>query len=243
MSVVFVTHEQRPELVESETLWREWPEFMHHDETARGRFGRLYDVHPGYQFWGLDSETDDLVVKANCAPVALDPGDLPETGWSEALRSAVDDDWKEPTLVSALQIQVARSRQRGGLSSQALTEMRRLVLAGGFVDLVAPVRPSLKSSYPLVPAERYAAWVRDDGLPFDPWLRVHVRAGATLIRVCPLSMRVPGTVAEWEEWAGMAFPESGRYVVPGALEPVTIDREADLGVYVEPNVWMHHRLG
>ena len=28
----------------------------------------------------------------------------------------------------------------------------------------------------------------------------------------------------------------------GALVPVTIDREADQGLYVEPNVWMRHRL-
>ena len=40
----------------------------------------------------------------------------------------------------------------------------------------------------------------------------------------------------------MAFPESDEYVVPGALVPVTISREDDLGLYVEPNVWMHHRL-
>jgi hypothetical protein len=55
-------------------------------------------------------------------------------------------------------------------------------------------------------------------------------------------MRIEGTVPEWEEWAGMSFPESGEYVVPGALTLVSIDCEADHGVYVEPNVWMHHRL-
>jgi len=55
-------------------------------------------------------------------------------------------------------------------------------------------------------------------------------------------MRIEGTVAEWEEWAGMAFPESGEFVVPGALALVSIDREADHGVYVEPNVWMHHTI-
>jgi hypothetical protein len=38
----------------------------------------------------------------------------------------------------------------------------------------------------------------------------------------------------------MAFPESGDYIVPGALVPVQIDRERDLGHYVEPNVWMRH---
>ena len=55
-------------------------------------------------------------------------------------------------------------------------------------------------------------------------------------------MTIAGTVADWERWAGMSFPDSGDYVVPGALTLVSIDREADLGVYVEPNVWMLHRL-
>jgi hypothetical protein len=104
------------------------------------------------------------------------------------------------------------------------------------------VRPTLKERYPLVDADRYARWVRDDGLPFDPWLRVHARADAKLVGVCPSSMRIPGTVAEWEEWAAMAFPDSGDYVVPGALTTVRIDRGADLGLYVEANVWMHHLL-
>jgi hypothetical protein len=54
-------------------------------------------------------------------------------------------------------------------------------------------------------------------------------------------MVVTGTVTEWEEWAGMAFPETGRYVVPRALDLVEIDRERDLGAYAETNLWMRHR--
>ena len=61
-----------------------------------------------------------------------------------------------------------------------------------------------------------------------------------LLAVAPVSMLVTGTVAEWEGWTEMAFPESGDYVVPGALVPVRIDRERDLGRYEEPNVWMRH---
>jgi hypothetical protein len=53
-------------------------------------------------------------------------------------------------------------------------------------------------------------------------------------------MYIPGTVAQWEEWTEMAFPESGEYVIPGALVPITIDCEADHGEYVEPNVWCVH---
>ena len=38
-----------------------------------------------------------------------------------------------------------------------LGEMRRIAASAGFSDLVAPVRPSLKSLYPLTAMERYAS--------------------------------------------------------------------------------------
>jgi hypothetical protein len=82
--------------------------------------------------------------------------------------------------------------------------------------------------------------VRPDGEPFDPWLRTHQRAGARVLATEREAMRIIGTVAEWEEWAGMALPDSGEYIVPAALAPVTVDREGDTGVYIEPAVWMLH---
>jgi hypothetical protein len=109
--------------------------------------------------------------------------------------------------------------------------------------LIAPVRPTLKHAYPLAPMERYITWRRPGGTHLDPWLRTHERAGAEIVKVAPESGRIPGTVAQWEEWTGMAFPESGTYVVPGALVPVEIDVERDEGLYVEPNVWMVHPPG
>jgi hypothetical protein len=39
----------------------------------------------------------------------------------------------------------------------------------------------------------------------------------------------------------MVFPDSGEYVFPLGLAPVSIDRDADVGSYWEPNVWMIHR--
>jgi hypothetical protein len=120
--------------------------------------------------------------------------------------------------------------------------MRRAAAARGVSDLVAPVRPNRKHAYPLTPIERYVQWRRDDGRLFDPWLRTHERAGAELIRVAPRSMRIVGAVADWESWTKLPFPETGVYVVPGALVPVEIDLDRDEGVYVEPNVWMRHRL-
>jgi len=107
-------------------------------------------------------------------------------------------------------------------------------------SVIAPVRPNLKDRYPLVPIDRYAAWRRKDGSLFDPWLRIHERLGATVIKPEPESLRITGTVADWESWTEMAFPESGDYPFPGGLAQVTIDRDADAGSYWEPNVWMRH---
>ncbi len=50
-----------------------------------------------------------------------------------------------------------------------------------------------------------------------------------------------GTVAQWEEWTGMRFPDSGVYVIPDGLSTLRIDLGDDSGTYVEPNVWMQHQ--
>jgi hypothetical protein len=55
-------------------------------------------------------------------------------------------------------------------------------------------------------------------------------------------MTYRATLAEWVTWTGMAFPESGSYVLDGAAAPLTIDRERDEGVYYDPNVWVVHTL-
>ncbi len=113
---------------------------------------------------------------------------------------------------------------------------QRHALAG----VIAPVRPSWKERYPLVPIEEYATWRREDGLPFDPWMRTHERLGAVVLEPEPQSLRITGTVQEWEEWTEMAFPVSGDYWFPRGLTTVSISRDDDVGRYWEPNVWMLH---
>jgi hypothetical protein len=121
--------------------------------------------------------------------------------------------------------------------------MRTIAHLRGFGALIACVRPTDKERYPTIPIERYAAWTRPDGLPFDAWIRLHVRLGGRLSRPSARSMTLRGTVAEWEAWSEMAFPETGDYVVPRAASLVHIDREADAGVYYDPNVWVIHDIG
>lgn len=137
---------------------------------------------------------------------------------------------------------MAPARQGEGLAALMVETMRALCRLHGWDRLIACVRPTLKAAYPLVPIDRYARWTRPDGLPFDPWIRLHVRLGGRIVRCAPASMRIEGSVAEWQTWTGMAFPEGGEYVVPGAAATVSIDREADAGIYLDPNVWLVHDL-
>lgn len=48
-------------------------------------------------------------------------------------------------------------------------------------------------------------------LPFDPWLRKHVRMGGKVVKIAPSSMVVEGSIAEWEEWTGVDFRQ---YLLP-----------------------------
>jgi len=211
-------------------LRRAWPEIVFHDAISNANWGRLYDERPEFQFALV--EDDDVLAEGNSIPVA----GMPAT-WRDALRTGFDQ--SQPDRLCAIAILIDQEHQRRGLSRLMLEHMRGLAHERGW-DLVAPVRPSLKHRYPLTPIERYAQWRREDGLLFDPWLRAHERLGATVTGIAQNSLVSEGTVAELEEWCSLDFPESGSYVVPGALVPVEIDRERDRGVYSEPNVWMRH---
>ncbi|HYB27326.1 MAG TPA: hypothetical protein VEF89_11975 [Solirubrobacteraceae bacterium] len=121
--------------------------------------------------------------------------------------------------------------------------MVELARQHGLGHLIAPVRPSFKDRYPITPIERHVTWTREDGRPFDPWIRVHVRRGGVIVKPSPRSLRITGTVAEWEAWTEIRFPGDGAYTFPAGLAPVEIDQARDLGAYWEPNVWIVHAVG
>jgi hypothetical protein len=126
-----------------------------------------------------------------------------------------------------------------------LGAMRAAAADRGFAEVVAPVRPSAKHREPHTPMPEYATRTREDGLPHDPWLRVHVRAGGALATpdpVAPASMVIGGTLAQWRTWTGLPFATEGWTDVPGALAPVRCEPERNWAVYVEPNVWVRHTL-
>jgi len=187
-----------------------------------------------------------MVATNNAMPLARDGTDagLP-TGWEDqVIRSAADHDVGRPVnTMGAMQIVVRPGLRGGGISGTMVGAMQAAARAVGYGAVIACVRPTLKDRNPLIPIERYALWTRADGLPFDPWIRLHARLGGRLVRAAPESMTMRGSVSDWESWTGMSFPESGSYVIPAATQPLVIDRNRDEGAYHDQNVWMVHDIG
>ena len=187
----------------------------------------------------------DVVGKVDAVPFAWDgtPDDLPDRGWDAVLERGFRDQRRgtAATAVSLLEARLVPAAQGRGLSARLLEAARDAAARRGLEHLLGPVRPTGKAAEPRTPMGEYVARRRDDGLPQDPWLRTHARLGGRLMKVCPASMVVPGSLATWRAWTGLPFDVSGPVEVPGALVPVHVDVENDHAVYVEPNVWVHHR--
>ena len=221
-----------------------WEPFMVESEVANRMFPRAHADWPDHQLILLDA-SGAVVATSNAMPLAWDgtDADLPDSWDEQVLRSAADvDAGRAPTALGAMLIVVGRGRRGSGLSGVMLGAMQAAGRAARYRAVIACVRPTEKHRYPLTPIQRYADWTRPDGLPFDPWIRLHVRLGGRIVRAAPHSMRIRGSVADWETWTGLSFPDSGQYVVPTATSPVTIDRGRDEGVYFDENVWIVHDL-
>jgi GNAT superfamily N-acetyltransferase len=236
-----VRYVDRPDLLERryETLSiRTFPEYMHHNEPGGKYWGRLYDDFPDFQVALLDGE--ELVAEAHAVPVPWDGtrADLP-SGWDEGFIRGMTSD-REATTLQALAISILPERQGQQLSSRMIETFRDNARAAGLGSVIAPVRPTLKSQYPLIPIEEYIGWRRDDGTHFDPWIRIHERVGGEIVAAAPNSMFMRAPVSEWEEWTGMRFPADGEYVFPGALATLVVGD--GIGTHIEPNVWLRHSV-
>jgi hypothetical protein len=183
-----------------------WPEFIHHANCNR-LWHVMKERFPQFQLVLFDAETDRLLGRGQTMPVSWD-------GRVETLPGGVDDavergaaaaDGEADTLCAIVAV-LDSAAQGQRLSPLLIDAMRAAAAAAGLRALIAPVRPTLKERYPLTPIERYAAWRRDDGAAFDPWIRVHERLGGEILGIADRSMTVEGSVAEWESWTEMAFP-------------------------------------
>lgn len=227
-----------------------WPAFLDSDTATIECWDHLFD--PGldrFQLFALregSTGKEELVATANSIPFVWSSPEndqsLPDGGWGAVLANGVATSaaGHKPNALSALSIVVSPSERGGDAAELMILSMRALAKAHGLQAMVAPIRPTRKTHYPLETMKTYLSWKTAQGEPFDPWIRKHYRLGARVIGIADRSMEVCATIAEWERWTGLRFPVSGRYHVAGSLAPVEIELRSNRGVYLEPNVWMRH---
>lgn len=237
--VEITTVTERPSLVGKGFDAGPWGVFMQHNRVADAYFFQSLKAFPSLC---LVATADGEVVGDAHAVRFASRGELPPGGYEQVLVWAFQDlDRGTPTdAACALNISVATSVHGQGLSGLMLGALRSAVAVAGLSRLVAPVRPTWKDREPRTPMASYVARVRPDGLPYDPWLRTHVRAGGRIVGVAPTSWLIAGTLAEWRTWTGLPFTTDGLVDVPYALAPVRCSVADDYAVYVEPGVWVEH---
>jgi GNAT superfamily N-acetyltransferase len=250
MNLQIFSLRERPDLIAAvfaeELQAAVWPEFMRHDAAAALYYDRLIsDDYLDCAFAALIE--GEVVGRAFSVPFAFNVEgrtELPDGDWDEVIRWAHADRRMggAPTTMSALEIALVPKARDKGHSLAMLDALKASARKMGLAELFAPVRPNQKHLRPRIPMRDYVNLVHADGLPTDAWLRTHVRIGARIVKVAACSMTVVGTLSEWSRWTGMAFERSGEVEVEGALVPVLVSVEQNYGVYVEPNVWLGHRL-
>lgn len=221
-----------------------WPRFMLHDPVANENWHELLERFPEYQYALVDTENNHVAGMGNSFPLRWDDAleNLPETGWDWAFTEAVKNHKQgiTPNYQCAIQIIIHPEYRSQRLSAPMIQAVRSVTRDQGLQALIIPIRPREKSDYPLISMDDFVTWKTQEGLPFDAWLRAHTRQGARILKVCHESKTVRGTRAEWETWTDLKFPQSGRYIIPGALNPIEMNVEKDEGIYIEPNVWIVH---
>lgn len=241
-----ISRREQPLLADVFRIQKEriWPEFMFHDPYSAKYWRYTYEVFDDFQLY-LVNEQGEPVAVAQTMPLVWDGSmaDLP-IGWADSLmRCAMDyEAGRKPDTLAALEIAIQPEYRGQGVSYRMIQAVRDLAENRGLQAVIVAVRPSFKMKYPITPMENYVRWEREDGTPFDPWLRAHWRSGGEILKTADPSLIAEGSIQDWEEWTGMKFPESGEYVIPDALAPIKIDRAMNIGRYIEPNVWVHHPI-
>ncbi len=239
---------EKPELADTimSLMQDTWPKFILNDPVGSRCWIELYLRFPEFQLAYMNTQTNEIFAVANSIPAFLKnvPEDLGERGWHWCIEKGLEDSdaGRSPNAQLPLAITVPKKYQTSQLGGFMIGHMKSVGISRKFKYFLGALRPNQKTQYPLIPFDQYVNWRREDGLPFDAWIRAHWRVGARPIKPCYKSLVIEGSVADWEDWSGLIMPQSGLYIVPGALVPVKINVEEDRGIYEEPNLWTQHPM-
>jgi hypothetical protein len=218
--------------------------FLNFTKAHHDHYDALLEEFADYQLCLVDTDTGYPVAVANCVPMTCADEtieNLPPQGWDWVVETAAASRGKVHDTLGGLAISVPNVHRGRGIGRIMIKAMHDLSKKKGFKGFLAPVRPSAKAGHPFVSIDDYVEWKDEGGRFYDPWLRSHAAAGGVFIKPCGESMVVEEPVAFWETWTQQYYRQSGEYAIDGALVPIEIDVEHNVGRYAEPNVWFVYK--
>ncbi|MBR6436232.1 MAG: GNAT family N-acetyltransferase [Thermoguttaceae bacterium] len=228
-----------------------WPPFIWHDPVMQQAWSKWFLFFPEFQCalainGKLAATVHAVPLRWNAPFESLPDGmEMYESGWDWIIEQSLEDFYYErkPNVLSAAAIVVAPEMQGKGLAREAVKHLKNLARFYGFKALIAPLRPSQKRLFPDTDIEDYIA-MKQPGtdLPFDPWIRLHVKLGARIIKPCLESVVISEPLEKWTQWTGVTFDKSGLYSIPGGDEPLVVDVEENQGDYSASGVWVVHDI-
>lgn len=233
---------QRPALRQSMNLIHHatWPRFFAGSQVMMRHWEDLYRLFAHYQFCLVDAQ-DNVACIANGIPLYWNGEDhsVP-AGWDAAVLLALRQyaDGVVPNTLLGLAGIVAEAYQGQGLAPTLALGFRALAGQHGLEHFLGPVRPVGMPEG--ISVERWATLRDEQHAPLDFWLRVHVRLGARELGVAPLSQKIEGSLAQWQDWTGVRFDRNGAWQVADTLQAVLVDLDADRAVYFDPSIWVAH---
>jgi len=219
-----------------------YPRFVVDSKIVEEFLPKLDERFPEYQILAFN-KIGKLIGFLNTLPIYWDNPlkNLPDTGWDWLIQKGFSDynDNVPVNTLGAVQIIVIKEFLGQGYSKIILNRAKQLMDDFKLNRFILPIRPTLKHTFPELTMAEYLN-KRVDGLYYDPWIRVHLRNGAQVIKVCSNSMNVMGSVQYWEKFAGHSITESGKQIIDGALNPIIIDLDQKQGEYQEENIWIYY---
>lgn len=235
-----------------------WPEFL----TMKPDL-EIIVPHEPYQYdrynqqryfiWGIrEIESNRLVACINSLSIDTHKEQevFDQGGWQWALRASLEDEQVNTLCLTS--VTVAREFRGLGFATLLVCSAKEQAKSLKFHNLLVPVRPTEKHRFPELSLEQYLTPFYqlnsqdndflDKEKFYDPWIKLHLKQGATLLNICEQSMVITASIRWWEERTNTSIAQLSEIHFPLGLVPLKIDQKNNMATYAEPNIWMKYSI-
>lgn len=134
---------------------KSWPQFMLNWDCKE--WSHLYTTFAQYQIL-ITSDDDEIMAFGHTIPIFWNESvELISDNLDILIKDAVkaNKNGKKPNVLLALAAVVSENHKGKGLSYEVVKEMKDMAIKHEITDVLIPVRPTLKTKYPLIPLEQY----------------------------------------------------------------------------------------